>query len=63
VGDGEKEIKKVKCKEKNILFWAVRAAKAEQKSLVPALQAQRNNQGWSPFICTFWVPIHHNFNS
>ncbi len=33
------------------------AAKAEQKSLVPAQQAQRINQGRTPVICTLWVTI------
>ncbi len=40
-----------------------RAAKAEQKSLVPARQAQRTNQGRTPFICTLWVSVHLSFNS
>ncbi len=40
-----------------------RAAKAEQKSLVPARQAQWTNEGRTPFICTLWFPIHLSFNS
>ncbi len=40
-----------------------RADKAEKKSLVPAQQAQRTNQGRIPFNCTLWVPIHLSFNS
>ncbi len=43
--------------------WLIRAAKAEKKSLVPGRQAQRTNQGRTPFICTLWVPIHLSFNS
>ncbi len=39
-----------------------RAAKAEQKSLVPSRQAQRTNQERTPFIYTLWVPIHLSFN-
>jgi hypothetical protein len=31
--------------------------KAEQKSLVPALQAQQINQGRTSFMCTLWVSI------
>jgi hypothetical protein len=33
------------------------AAKAEQKSLVPTRQAQRTNQGGTPFICTPQSPV------
>ncbi len=40
-----------------------REAKAGQKSIVPARLGQRVNQGWAPFICTPWVPIHFSFNS
>jgi hypothetical protein len=61
LGDGDKGIEKVYGKEKNILFQADairRAAKAEHKSLVPARQAQRTNQGMSPFVWTLWVSIH-----
>jgi hypothetical protein len=38
--------------EKNIFTGPTRAAKAEQKSLVPARQAQQTNQGRTPFTCT-----------
>ncbi len=40
-----------------------KAAKAGQKSLVPAQRAQRAKQGRTPFICTTWVPISLSFNS
>jgi hypothetical protein len=40
-----------------------RAAKAEQKSLAPAWQAQRTSQGRTRFDCTRWIPIHLCFNS
>jgi hypothetical protein len=40
-----------------------RAARAEQKSLVPARHAQRTNQGRTPLICTHIVPIHLSFKS
>jgi hypothetical protein len=43
---------------KNICTGLTRATKADQKSLVPARQAQRTNHGGTPFICTLWVPIH-----
>ncbi len=39
-----------------------RAAKAEQKSLVPARQAQRINQERPHFICILRVPTHLSFN-
>jgi hypothetical protein len=48
-------------KEKTNLYWT-RAAKAEQKPLVLAKQAQQTNQGRTPFICTLRVPIHLSFN-
>jgi len=51
LGDEDKEIKIVYGEEKKILYWATRAAKAEQKSLVPARQSQRTNQERTPFIC------------
>jgi hypothetical protein len=40
-----------------------RAAKAEQKSLVLALQAQQANQERTTFICPLGVTIHLSFNS
>jgi hypothetical protein len=44
LGDGDKAIETVYGEEKNILYRAdYRAAKAEQKPLVPAGQAQRTN--------------------
>ncbi len=49
--------KKVFCTE------PTRAAKAEQKSFVPARQAQGTNQGRTPFICILWVIIQLSFNS
>ncbi len=55
VGDGDKriEILMVYGEEKKYFYWAdYRAAEAEQKSLVPAKQAKRINQGRAPFICT-----------
>ncbi len=58
LGDGDKEIEVV-CGEVKKIFCtgSTRAAKTEQKSLVPARQAQRTNQGMPPFICTLWVPF------
>jgi hypothetical protein len=38
--------------EKIFCTGPTKAAKAEQKSFVPAQQAQRTNQGRPPFICT-----------
>ncbi len=52
LGDGYKGIEIVYGEEKNILYWPTIAAKAEQKSLVPARQAQQTKQGRTPFICT-----------
>jgi hypothetical protein len=49
LGDGDKGIEIVYCEEKNILCTGpTRAAKEEQKSLVPAGQAQRTNQKKTP---------------
>ncbi len=39
-----------------------RAAKAGQKSLLPARRAPQTNQGKTPFMCTLWVPICLSFN-
>jgi hypothetical protein len=51
LGDGNKGTEIVYGGEKNILYWAYyRAAKAEQKSLVPARWAQGTNQGRSPHL-------------
>ncbi len=41
---------------KNIFYW-------EQKSLVPAQQAQRINQERTHYICTLWISLHLSFNS
>ncbi len=61
--DGAKEMKLEYGEEKNNFYWAnYRAAKAEQKSLVPARQAQRINRERTSFICILWVPIHLSFN-
>jgi hypothetical protein len=49
---GTNELKQCSVGEKIFCTWSTRAAKAEQKSLVPARQAQRTNQGRIPFICT-----------
>jgi hypothetical protein len=49
------------CDEKNNILYC--AAKAIQKSIVPAQWVQRTNQGRTPLICTLWVPIHLSFNS
>jgi hypothetical protein len=50
--DGAKEMKLEYGEEKNNFYWAnYRAAKAEQKSLVPARQAQRINRERTSFIC------------
>jgi hypothetical protein len=40
-------------------YWAdySRAAKAGQKSMVPAQRSQQTNQGRIPFLCTPRVPI------
>jgi hypothetical protein len=51
-GDGDKRIEIVFGEEKNIFYHGpTSAAKAEQKSLVPARQAQQTNQGRTLFIC------------
>ena len=60
--DGDKGIEIVYCEEKIFCSGPTRAAKAEQKCLVPARLAQRTNQGRTPFICTPWVPICLSFN-
>jgi hypothetical protein len=48
---GTKDVKFTVRKNK-VCTGPTRAAKAEQKSLVQARQAQRTNQGRVPFICT-----------
>jgi hypothetical protein len=52
LGDGNKGIEIVYGEEKILCTGTTRVAKTEQKSLVPARQAQRTNQGETPFICT-----------
>jgi hypothetical protein len=47
----------------NILYWATRAAKAGQQSLVPSWKAQQTNHGRTSFLCTLWVPIYLCFKS
>jgi hypothetical protein len=61
--DGDKGIEIVYGEEKIFCTGPPRAAKAEQKSLVPARQGQRTNQGKTPFYCILRVPIHLRFNS
>jgi hypothetical protein len=51
LGDGDKGIEIVYGEEKILFTGPTKAAKAEQKFLVPAGQAQRANQEWTPFIC------------
>ncbi len=63
LGDGDKWIEKVYSEEKNIFTGPIRAAKAGQKSLVPAQQAEQTNQGMVPFNCTLWVPSFLSLNS
>ncbi len=58
-----KALKKCTVRKKTFCTGPNRAAKAEQKSLVPARQAQRTNQERTPFICTLWVPVHLSLNS
>jgi hypothetical protein len=52
LGNGEKGIEKVYGEEKIFCIGVTRAAKAKQKSLVPARQAQRTNQKRTSLICT-----------
>ncbi len=52
LGDGDKGIVIVYGEKKIFLHWTTRAAKPEQKSLVPARQAQLTNQGRILFNCT-----------
>ncbi len=49
---------------KKIILYAgpTKAAKAVQKSPVPARQTQQTHQGKTPFICTPRVPICLSFN-
>ncbi len=62
LGDGDKGIEIVYGEEKIFCTGPTRASKAEQKSLLPARQAQRTNQESAPFICPLWVPIRLSFN-
>jgi hypothetical protein len=64
LGEGDKVIEIVYGERKKIFCTGpIRPAKAEQKSLAPARQAQRTNQERTPFICPLWVPIYLSFNS
>jgi hypothetical protein len=64
LGNGDKGIEKIYGEGKIFCTGLTEAAKAEQKSLVPARQVQRTNQGRSPpSICTLWVPVRLSFNS
>jgi hypothetical protein len=45
------ELKKCTARKKIFVLGRPGAAQAEQKSLVPARQAQGTNQGRNPFIC------------
>jgi hypothetical protein len=60
---GKNQEKYVMFGEKKNLFFTgpAREAVAGQKSLVPAQQAQRTNQGRIPFICTPGVPYLPQF--
>ncbi len=54
----EQRIEIVYSEEKKFCTWPTRAAKAGQKYLVPARQAQRTNQGRTSFVYTILVPIY-----
>jgi len=61
---GTKVLKKCMVRKKIFCTGPTRAAKTEQKALVPAWQqGQRTNQVRTSFICTLWVPILLSFNS
>ncbi len=53
LGDGDKGIEIAYGEEKIFSTKPTRAAKAEQKSLIPARQAQRTNQKQAAFICPY----------
>jgi hypothetical protein len=63
LGDGDKRTKIAYGEEKNYFVLGRLESKAEQKSCEPARQAQKTNQGRTPFICTLWIPVHLSFNS
>jgi hypothetical protein len=66
LGDGDKGIEQwisVRGGKTYFVLRPTRAAKAEQKSFVPAPKDQQTNKGRTPFICTHWVSIHLSFNS
>jgi hypothetical protein len=52
LGDGDEGSAIVYGEDKIFCTGPTRAAKPEQRSLVPVRKAQRNNQGRTPFICT-----------
>jgi hypothetical protein len=57
------EAKKVKnCAVRKIIF-CTGLTRAGQQSIVPARQAQRTNQGRTPFICTLRFPICLSFST
>jgi hypothetical protein len=51
LSDGDKGIEILYSEEKIICTGMTKAAKEEQKSMVPAQHAQRTNQERTPFIC------------
>ncbi len=63
MGNGDEGIEIVYGENKIFCTGPTRAAKAELKFLVAALQALQNKQGRTSFFCTLWVAIHLNFNS
>jgi len=60
---GTKELKYCMVRKNIFCNGPTREAKGEQKSLVPARQAQGTGQERTPFICPLWVPIRLSFNS
>ncbi len=65
LGDGDKGTEIVYSEEKKnfVLGRLEQPRYCRTKSPVLARQAQRTNQGKTPFICTPWVAIHLSFNS
>ncbi len=61
--EGDKGIQIVYGEENYFLYWAHWSIQDRTKITLPARQAQRTNQGRSPFIKTLWVPFHLSFHS
>ncbi len=59
---GQRNWKSVQWKKKYFVLGRLEQLRQKKSSCTIARQAQRNNQGRAPFICTLWVPVHLSFD-